>query len=203
MLETQRLEKVLVDDVGAGADDGVDHVVADHVDENLLQPRADERPGEAEDHAAFAVAKHAVVNVGGAMKVARAVRHVLHGIDDRDNVVTRDVKMLDGLAEQLFLGGPIDGRRLSVGIRHDAPPVVVEKRFRQPNARCNAALFPRPAYTTQRATSARYGVPTVRDPPLRAGVALSSFLRVCHASQAATNGSGKFLGRGSVERRHD
>ena len=37
--EAERLEEVLVDDVGAGGDDGVDHVVADEVDEDLLAGR--------------------------------------------------------------------------------------------------------------------------------------------------------------------
>ena len=45
--EAEGFEEVLVDDVGAGGDDRVDHVVADHVHEDLLQARADQRPGEA------------------------------------------------------------------------------------------------------------------------------------------------------------
>ena len=46
--EAEGLEEVLVDDVGAGGDDRVDHVVADHVDEDLLQARARSatRPGD-------------------------------------------------------------------------------------------------------------------------------------------------------------
>ena len=52
--EAEGFEEVLVDDVGPGADDRVDHVVADHVDEHLLQARADQRAGQAEDDAALA-----------------------------------------------------------------------------------------------------------------------------------------------------
>ena len=37
--EAEGLEEVLVDDVGAGGDDGVHHVVADQVDEDLLAGR--------------------------------------------------------------------------------------------------------------------------------------------------------------------
>ena len=50
----------------------VDHPVADHVDENLLQARADQRAGQAEDDAALAVAEHAVVDLGRAGQVAGA-----------------------------------------------------------------------------------------------------------------------------------
>jgi hypothetical protein len=38
VLEAEGLEEVLVDDVGAGGDDGVDHVVADEVDEDFFRP---------------------------------------------------------------------------------------------------------------------------------------------------------------------
>ena len=53
VLEAEGFEEILVDDVGAGGDDGIDHVVADHVDEDLLEAGGDERAGEAEDDAAF------------------------------------------------------------------------------------------------------------------------------------------------------
>ena len=44
------------------------------------------------------VAEHAVVDVGGAGEVARAVGHVLHGVDQRHDVVLLDVDVLDGAA---------------------------------------------------------------------------------------------------------
>src|SRR5439155_842575 len=69
--EPQRLEEILVNHVRAGRDDRIDHVVADHVHENLLEPGTDERAGQAKDDAAFAIAKHAVINIRGAMKIAR------------------------------------------------------------------------------------------------------------------------------------
>ncbi len=117
VLEAEGFEEILVDDVGAGADDGVDHVVADHVDEDLLQAGADERAGQAKDHAALGVAEHAVVDVGGAMQVAGAERHVLHGIDEGDDIVLGDVDMLDRLAEKFFL--------LILAGCHETPPIVV------------------------------------------------------------------------------
>ena len=63
MTETQCFEKVLIDDVRPGRDDRVNHVVADHVDEDLFEPRADQRAGQTKDHAAVAVAEHALVDV--------------------------------------------------------------------------------------------------------------------------------------------
>ena len=68
VVEAEGLEEVLIDDVGAGGDDGVDHVVADEVDEDLLEAGGDERAGEAEDDAAVGVAEHHVVDVGGAVR---------------------------------------------------------------------------------------------------------------------------------------
>ena len=95
VVEAEGLEEVLVDDVGAGGDDGVDHVVADEVDEDLLQAGGDERAGEAEDDAAVGVAEHHVVDGGGAGSVARGVGHVGHGVDQGDDVVLLDVDVLD------------------------------------------------------------------------------------------------------------
>ena len=85
--EAQGLEEVLIDDVGAGADDGVDHVVADQVGEDLLEAGADQRAGQAEDDAAVLVAEHAVVDVGGAGQVAGGEGHVPHGVDQRHDVM--------------------------------------------------------------------------------------------------------------------
>ena len=42
VVEAEGLEEVLIDDVGAGGDDGVDHVVAYEVDEDLLEAGGDE-----------------------------------------------------------------------------------------------------------------------------------------------------------------
>ncbi len=54
--EAEPFEEILVDDVGAGADDAIDHAVANHVDEHLLQAGTDQRPGQAENDAALFVA---------------------------------------------------------------------------------------------------------------------------------------------------
>ena len=96
VVEAEGFEEVLIDDVGAGGDDGVDHVVADEVDEDFLQAGGDEGAGEAEDDAAVGVAEHHVVDVGGAAGVARRSRPCGHGIDEGDDVVLRDVDVLDG-----------------------------------------------------------------------------------------------------------
>ena len=42
MLETERFEKILVDDDGAGRNDGVHHVVADEIDHDVLEARREE-----------------------------------------------------------------------------------------------------------------------------------------------------------------
>ena len=68
----------------------------------FLQAGGDERAGEAEDDAAIGVAEHHVVDVGGAVGVARGVGHVLHGVDERDDVVLLDVEVLDGAVEEFF-----------------------------------------------------------------------------------------------------
>ena len=49
----------------------------------FFRPGADQRAGQAEDHAALLVAEHAVVDVGGAGQVAGAEGHVLHRLDER------------------------------------------------------------------------------------------------------------------------
>src|SRR5207248_5266559 len=53
--EAERLKEILINNVGARGDDGVNHVVRDHVDEHLLQASADQRAGERENDAAVAV----------------------------------------------------------------------------------------------------------------------------------------------------
>ena len=102
VVEAEGFEEVLIDDVGAGGDDGVDHVVADEVDEDLLEAGGDEGAGEAEDDAAVGVAEHHVVDVGGAGGITRGVGHVGHRVDDRDDVVLLDVEVLDGRFEEFF-----------------------------------------------------------------------------------------------------
>lgn len=102
VLETEGFEEVLVDDVGACGDDGVDHVVADQVNEDLLEAGGDERAGEAEDDAAVLVLEHHLVDLGGAVQVTRRVGHVCHGVDQRNDVVLLDVDVLDRGSENLF-----------------------------------------------------------------------------------------------------
>ena len=64
--EAQALEEVLVHHDGAGADDGVHHVVVDQVNDHLLQARADQAAGQAQHHTAVLVAQGHVVDVGRA-----------------------------------------------------------------------------------------------------------------------------------------
>ena len=49
------------------------------------------------------VGQHAVVNVGRPGQVAGRKGHVVHGLDQRHDVVPRDVDVLDGLRQQFFL----------------------------------------------------------------------------------------------------
>ena len=83
-------------------DDGVDHVVADEVDEDLLQAGGDERAGEAEDDAAVLVAEHALVDGGSPGKVTGAVGHGVHGVDQSDNIVLLDIDVADRMRQELF-----------------------------------------------------------------------------------------------------
>ena len=105
MVEAEGFEEVLIDDVGSGGDDGVDHVVAEEVDEDLLEAGGDEGAGQAEDDSAVGVAEHHFVDAGGAGCVAGGVGHVGHGVDDRDDVVLFHVEVLDGAGEEFFFGG--------------------------------------------------------------------------------------------------
>src|SRR5256885_2338559 len=105
MLEAQAFEEVLIDDIGAGGDDGVDHSVAEQVDEDFFQPGGDERAGQAEDDAAVFVFEHAVVDVGRPGEVARGEGHVLHGFDEGDDVVPGDVDVLDVFLKIVFRVG--------------------------------------------------------------------------------------------------
>ena len=99
MAEAQAFEEILIDDVRPGADDAVDHPVADHVDEHLLQAGADQRAGQAENDAALVVAQHAVVDVGRPGQIAGRIGHVPHRLDQRHHVVPGDVDVLDGLGQ--------------------------------------------------------------------------------------------------------
>ena len=60
MAEAEGFEEILVDDVGAGADDGVHHVVSNQVGKYFFQAGADEGAGQAENDSAFFVVEHAV-----------------------------------------------------------------------------------------------------------------------------------------------
>lgn len=97
VLEAKRLEEVLIDDVRAGRDDGVNHVVFEHVDDDLLQPGADKRTGEGEDYGALLVFLHQIDDGGRASQVTRLERHVGHLLDHRHDVVFGDADVLDRL----------------------------------------------------------------------------------------------------------
>ena len=87
-----------------GGDDGVDHVVADEIDDDLLQAGGDERAGEAEDDAAFGVGEHHVVDGGGSVQVARRVGHMSHRVYIGHDVVLGDVDVLDGGFKEFGFG---------------------------------------------------------------------------------------------------
>src|SRR6185437_5716112 len=105
--EAEGLEEVLVDDVRSGRDDGIDHVVAYQVDDDLLQAGRDERAGEAEDDAALGVAEHHVIDVGRTRKIARAVGHRSHRVHQRHNVVLGDIDVLNLLVEEFLFGSHV------------------------------------------------------------------------------------------------
>src|SRR5579862_5301420 len=102
MLVAESFEEVLIDDVGAGRNHGVHHVVANEIDKDLLQTSADERAGEAEDDAALLVAEHALINRSCPVEVTGAEGHVLHGVYQRDDVVLLDVDVLDWVNEKFL-----------------------------------------------------------------------------------------------------
>jgi hypothetical protein len=168
--EAQGFKEVLIHHVGAGGDDGVDHVVADHVHDDLFQARADQRPGQAEDHAAFLVAQHAVINLGRPVQVAGAVGHVFHGLDQRDDAGHfGHIHVLDGAELQEFpLVGRI-GRLQGLGVE-----CLVVCHGKTSKYECPV--------DTKKVTSIRYGVPEKSIfgyPPLRVGVAFDGWH--CHA----------------------
>ena len=103
MAEAESFEEVLIDDVGAGRDDGVDHVVLDQLEQHLLQAGADERAGETQDDAALGVEEHALVDLRGACGVPGLERHLLHGVDQRNGVEGVEAEVLDLVLQQVFL----------------------------------------------------------------------------------------------------
>ena len=102
--EAQRLKEVLVHDVRAGRDNRVHHVVADHVDKDLLQAGRDQRSGQAQDHPAIGVAQHHLVDRGSPRRIARGVGHRGHRVHQRNHVVGGKIDVLDGRCEQFFFG---------------------------------------------------------------------------------------------------
>ncbi len=91
----KRLEKILIDDIGAGADDRIDHVTPNHVGEDPFQSRADKRARETQDHAAVAVAEHPIINLRRAMQVAGAICHLSHRIDNRHHALARNIDVFN------------------------------------------------------------------------------------------------------------
>ena len=81
MLEPERLKKILIDDNSAGRNDGVDHVVANEIDDHLFQARGNEGSGEAENDGTFVIAQHRVINLRGPAEIAGRECHLRHRID--------------------------------------------------------------------------------------------------------------------------
>ncbi len=113
MTEAQRLKEVLIDDVRAGRDDRVHHVVADELDNNLLHAGGDQGTSQAKDHAALGVAQHHVIQLCRARQVARAERQVGHRVHQGHDVQLRDIDRLDLCCKKFLLGG------------HECSPVCV------------------------------------------------------------------------------
>jgi hypothetical protein len=100
--EAQRLKEILIHNVRAGAHNRIDHVMADQVREHLLQPCADQRAGQAENHRAAIVAQHAVVDVRRPMQIAGAVSHMPHAFHERHHVMSCNVVVLDSFLKKLL-----------------------------------------------------------------------------------------------------
>ena len=103
VLVAEGLEEVHVDDAGASADDGVDHLVAHHVDVHLHATGGGGGTGDGEDVGAVLLGDHLAEDVGGAGGVAAGETHVTHGIDKLGAVVLLDVNVLDGFFQEVFL----------------------------------------------------------------------------------------------------
>src|SRR6267143_5596550 len=74
MFEPEGLEKILIDDDGARGNNGIDHIVANEIDDHLFQARGNERPSKAENDGALIVAQHRVVNLRGSAEIAGGKR---------------------------------------------------------------------------------------------------------------------------------
>ena len=95
MMEPERLEEILIDDIGAGRYDGIDHVASQKVGEDALEPGADERPGQAKEDRAIGIAEHAVQDASGSGQLPRAIGQMPHIFHQRHHVVSLDVDMFD------------------------------------------------------------------------------------------------------------
>ena len=102
MFEAQSLEKVHIDDGGAGRDDHIDHLVTDHVHIHLHTSGGRGRAGDGEDVGAILLGTHFHEDVSSTGGVARCERHVTHGIDKLCRVVFLDVDVLDGFFQKVF-----------------------------------------------------------------------------------------------------
>src|SRR5690606_33877424 len=100
VLVAKGFEEIHVDDGGAGGDHGVDHVELHHVAIDVHAAAGRGRTGQDQPRRAGLVFQRHVEDVGRAGGVARAERHLAHGIDDRAGVEVGDVDVLDSGGQQ-------------------------------------------------------------------------------------------------------
>ena len=105
MLEPQPLEEILIDDIGAVLTIASTIRLRTISTKIFLSPALTSEPARQRMIAALAVAEHPVVDVGGPMQIAGAIGHVLHGVDERHDVVLRKFDVQDRLREEFVLGG--------------------------------------------------------------------------------------------------
>jgi hypothetical protein len=129
VLESQRLEKILIDDIGARGDDGVDHAAVDQVHDDLLQPRADDGTGEAKDDRGVRVPHHPVEDLGPAVEVPRLKGQALQGVHVLRKVVLFDVDVLDGALQVVGFGRHV--RLLGKYLTFDRPLGMVGGPYRE------------------------------------------------------------------------
>ena len=99
MAEPKRLEKILIDDISARRDNGIDHPIFNEIDNDLFQTRADQRAGKAHNDRTAFIFDHHIVNFSRAVQVACLKGHVPHGLDHRHGIHLFYVDMLDRLGK--------------------------------------------------------------------------------------------------------
>ena len=103
MTKPQGLEKIHVNDAGAGGDNSVNHVVFDQVGIDLHTSSRRCGAGQGQDDRTGLITKHGVVYFRRSRQIARGERHFRHAVDNRAGIDGRHVHVLDRRAQQFCL----------------------------------------------------------------------------------------------------